>query len=173
MVCLYELTYQARLYVLSDISPWVFPLESLLDGAHSPMHTHMSNEENIMVLFHNILPEGLWNEHLFMTILHTMQYPLRGMLESCRLSSSLECANIFWIFGSTNWALRNCRTWYLDNERLDTWIKLKSYCSWSWLDVKSSSTTLGCLILGCLGSWCTAMAIAYPKSPSHMIAYLL
>ena len=34
-----------------------------------------------MVLFHNLLAKGLWNQYLFPTILHTVQYPLRGFFE--------------------------------------------------------------------------------------------
>ena len=44
------------------------------------MHYHVSNEDTIVVLY-NILPKGLWNQQLFMTILHKVQYPLRGFLK--------------------------------------------------------------------------------------------
>ena len=40
------------------------------------MHSHAPNEENIVVLFYDLLPEGLWYQQLFIIILYMVQYPL-------------------------------------------------------------------------------------------------
>ena len=75
MVRLRKLTDWTGLHISSDVTPQAFPPKSSIGVIHSPMHSHVSNERNIVVFFHDLLPEGLWNQHLFMTIVHTVQYP--------------------------------------------------------------------------------------------------
>ena len=45
------------------------------------MYTHVPNEGNIVVFFHNSLFQGPWNQHLFIAILHWIEDPLGGFLQ--------------------------------------------------------------------------------------------
>ena len=64
-----------------NISPQAFPPESSLDVVHGTVYTNVSNEWHIVVLLHNLLSHGPWYQHLFMTILHSIEDPLGGFLQ--------------------------------------------------------------------------------------------
>ena len=66
---------------MPDISPQAFPPESSLDVVHGTVYTHVSNERHIVVFLHDLLSHGLWYQHLFMTILHSIEDPLGGFLQ--------------------------------------------------------------------------------------------
>ena len=152
MVWLHKLTNRIELHILSNVTPQAFPTKCSLDVVHSPMHSHVSNEGNIVVLFHDLLPKGPWNQHLFTTILHTVQYPLRGVLQILIFELFLGYCHHFLNVWVNNLGLEEPLSSSLGQWNVHAWIKLNNSSFWSWACVKSTSIALACFILAWLDS---------------------
>ena len=83
------------------------------------MHAHVPNAGNIVVLLDNILPEGLWDQHLFLTNIHPVQHPLRGSLQMLSFELILRLGQHILNRYVSCLGLEELLYYCLDNEILD------------------------------------------------------
>ena len=77
-------------HILADVSPQAFSPESLLDVVHGTVYTYVPNERYIVVFLLDLLLHGPWYQHLFMTILHSIEDPLGGFPQVLPFELSLR-----------------------------------------------------------------------------------